>query len=183
VAAVEHIDKEVTTAESHLEARASPPFDDSRLGPAWPPHEMGMDHPVARTVAWRSPHAVGDGMAPAVPRYVSPVLILLAAASILEGYTWLNVIPNNGWQPSAVVFVGVAVPLAIVLTRPRRDGRRVVAAKVVTVASVVLLVVTVLAVVTDRPPLTHLMGASDLLFALTVLAAGLATERLLHREV
>ena len=156
--------------------QASAVFDGRRLGPEWPPFAVGTDHPRAHSVEWCPPKASPAQSSTAVPRCVSPILVLLAAASILEGYKWLNVIPAGGWQPSAVVFVGLVFPVAMVLTRPRRDGRRVVAAKVVAVASLALLAVTVLAIFVDRPSVTHLMGVSDLLFALTALGAVLANE-------
>ena len=125
------------------------------------------------------PIASPDWSPPTVPRFVSPVLVLIAAVSILEGYKWLNVVSTGGWQPSAAVFVSFAVPLAVVLARPRRDGRRVVAAQAVVVASLVMLTLTVLALLVDQPPVTHLMGGSDLLFAVTALGVALANERVL----
>jgi hypothetical protein len=156
-------------------------FDARRLGPRWPPYETSAAHPLTDTVEWRSRPGPSDDSAVTAPRWVSPTLVLLAAASILEGYRWLNMIPAEGWQPSAVVFVAVVLPLAVVLARPRRDGRRVEAAKVVAVASVILLVVTASALVVDRASLTHLMGAADLLFAITALGAVLANERFFRR--
>jgi peptidoglycan/LPS O-acetylase OafA/YrhL len=133
-------------------------------------------HPATPAVGPHPADTSPDWVPPTVPRFVSPVLVLIAAVSILEGYKWLNVVSTGGWQPSAAVFVSFAVPLAVVLARPRRDRRRVVAARALVAVSLIMLTVTVLALLVDRPPVTHLMGGSDLLFAVTALGVALANE-------
>ena len=57
-----------------------------------------------------------------VPGFVSPALALLAAVSILQGYTLLNVVPAGGWQTSAILFAAVTFPLSVLLTRPHGGG-------------------------------------------------------------
>lgn len=163
----------------HRDPRARSAFDARHLGPEWTPVGPGSDHPATATVDLRPADPSPDWSPPTVPRFVSPVLVLIAAVAILEGYKWLNVVSTGGWQPSAAVFVSFTVPIAVVLARPRRDGRRVVAARVVVVASLIMLTLTVLALLIDQPPVTHLMGGSDLLFAVTALGVALANERVL----
>ena len=158
-------------------------FEGRSLESRWPPFDVGRDRPLAESIEWRPQEPAPDQSPAAVPGFVSPVLMLLATVSTLEGYRRLNVIPAGGWLPPSVVFVGLAIPLAIVLTRPRRDGRRVVAAKMVTLASLVLLAMTVLAIFVNRPLIAHLVGVSDLLFALAALVAVLANERFRRRNI
>ena len=159
--------------------RTFPTFDARHLGPVWDPVGLGSDHPTTPTVDLDPADALPAWTPPGVPRFVSPILVVVAAVSILEGYKWLNVVSTGGWQPSAAVFVSFAVPLALVLARPRLDGRRVVAVRAVVVASLIMLTSTVLALLVDQPPVTHLMGASDLLFAVTALGVALVNERVI----
>ena len=164
---------------SHHDDLAPSAFDARRLGPVWTGIRRGSDDPAAPVVDLRPADASPEWSPPTVPRFASPVLVLIAAVSILEGYKWLNVVSTGGWQPSAAVFVSFAVPLAVVLARPRRDGRRMVAAKAVVAAALVMGTLTALALLVDQPPVTHLMGGSDLLFAVTALGVALANERVL----
>jgi hypothetical protein len=161
-------------------------FDGPRLGPEWPPFPEGTDQPMAQTVKLRHRVVPPEQSFSTVPPIASPALVLVAAASILEGYRWLKVIPAGGWQPSELVFVVLAVPVAMILTRSRRDGRRAAsaaaAAKMVTVTAMALLVVTVLALFVDRPSLALLTGIADLLFAVAALAAVLVNERAVRRR-
>ena len=170
---------EQRSAGSDHDDRAWSTFDAGHLGPRWAPFRPGSDHPASPTFDLRPTDTSPYWSPPTVPRFASPVLVLIAAVSILEGYKWLNVVSTGGWQPSAAVFVSFAVPLAAVLARPRRDGRRVVAAKALVAAAFVMLTLTVVALLADRPPVTHLMGGSDLLFAVTALGVALANERVL----
>jgi hypothetical protein len=156
-------------------------FDSRRLGNDWPPQRKRTDPATGDAVEGRHPAVSSVQPSTTVPRFVSPILVLLAAASILGGYRRLNVIPAGGLQPSALVFAALAFPVAMVLARPRSDGRRVVAAKAVAVGAVILLGVTLLALLVDRPWFDVLMGASDLLFAATALVAFLANERYARR--
>ena len=70
------------------------------------------------------PVASADGRAaaapahPPVPGFVSPLLALVAALSILEGYIWLNVIAVDRWRPSTVAFAVVTWAVALVFVWP-----------------------------------------------------------------
>jgi hypothetical protein len=112
-----------------------------------------------------------------VPGFVSPALALLAAVSILQGYTLLNVVPAGGWQTSAILFAAVTFPLSVLLTRPHGGGPRTITEKAVASSAALVAVMTVTALVIDRPSVTHLLGVSDLMFALVALGAVLVTER------
>jgi hypothetical protein len=117
-----------------------------------------------------------------VSPYASPVLVLLAAVAILEGYRWLNVLPSVGWRPSAVVFTALAVPLAMAVIGGGRGDRggpggQRWAARAVTGAALLLVPVTIITLIHPHPPIAQLMGSTDLLFAVTALAAVLINER------
>lgn len=112
-----------------------------------------------------------------VPGFVSPALALLAAVSILQGYTLLNVVPAGGWQTSAILFAAVTFPLSVLLTRPRGGGPRTIAEKAVASSAALVAVMTVTALVIDRRSVTHLLGVSDLMFALVALGAVVVNER------
>ncbi len=132
-------------------------------------------HPTLSSSAGRS----------AVSPYASPVLVLLAAVAILEGYRWLNVLPSVGWRPSAVVFTVIAVPLALAVTsggrgEPGGPGGHPWAARAVTGAALLMVPMTVIALIHPRPPIAQLMGSTDLLFAVAALATVLINERATH---
>lgn len=110
-----------------------------------------------------------------VPGFVSPLLALVAALSILEGYLWLNVISVDRWHPPALAFAVVTFAVAVLVVRPLGNGRRAVATSVVATAAVLLLM-TVLALAVGGPVLAGLAGASDLVFAVTGLGAVAAIE-------
>ena len=58
--------------------------------------------PMARIASADGGSETGTGAHRPVPGFVSPLLLLVAALSILEGYIWLNVISADRWRPSAV---------------------------------------------------------------------------------
>lgn len=142
---------------------------------AWPPVGSGDRSAVA---SLDSPPAVAaPERATGVPGFVSPTLVLLAAVSILQGYALLNVLPDGEWQTSAILFAAVGFPLAILLSRPGGRGTRTATEKAVALSAALVAVMTVVALVVDRPSTTHLLGVSDLVFALLALVAVLANER------
>ena len=123
--------------------------------------------------------ATGTTPAPA-PGYVAPLLLLLAALSTLKAYMWLDVISSDGWRSSAAGFALVTFVIALALARPLRRGRQLAAKSVVSAAAVVLMT-TVLAELVKDQTVARLAGASDLIFAVTALAAVAASERSAHR--
>jgi hypothetical protein len=152
------------------------------LGSAWPRFEPRAENLLDDFVKRWPEHPAPDRAVAAVPGFVSPILMLLAALATLEGYLRLNVIPAGRWQPSAVVFAALAFLSVVALAIPRPYGCRMVAAKTVAVAATGLLAVTILARLLDRPPIAHLLGASDLVFAVIALGAVLANERAAQRK-
>jgi hypothetical protein len=110
------------------------------------------------------------------PGFVSPLLVMLAAISILEGYRWLDVIRATPWLPSAPVFVALAIPTASALTRPRGGERRGLVQNAVMAASVALVAATGLMLFVHGPSVTHLLGTSDLLVAISALGAAAAAQ-------
>jgi membrane protein implicated in regulation of membrane protease activity len=178
-------------------------FSDPRLGIDWTPIVSGGQEQRTGPSALPSHSALSssaDRHSSVVSPYASPVLVVVAAVAILEGYRWLNVLPRLGWRPSAVVFAAVAVPLAIAVTRGGRGGREKRsgrgglggpggpggpggqrwAVRAVTGAALLLVPVTVTAVILPRAPIAQLMGSTDLLFAFTALVAVLVNERSTH---
>lgn len=115
-----------------------------------------------------------------VPGFVSPTLALLAALSILQGYTLLNVMPAGGWQTSAILVAAVTFPLSVLLTRPRGGGSRTITERAVASSAGLVAVTTVVALVIDRRSVTYILGVSDLVFALLALVAVLVSERATH---
>ena len=111
------------------------------------------------------------------PGFVSPLLVMLAAISILEGYRWLDIIRATLWLPSAPVFVALAVPTASVLTRPRGGERRGLVQNAVMAASITLVAATGLMLVVHGPSVSHLLGTSDLLVAVSALGAAAVAHR------
>lgn len=140
---------------------------------AWPC--VGSDDRSAVTEL-DTPQAVAAPKRAAVPGFVSPALMLLATVSILQGYTLLNVLPDGGWQTSALLFAAVGVPLSVVLTRRSWRGTHTVTEKSVSLAAALVAVMTALALIVGRPSSTHLLGVSDLMFALLALVAVMAYE-------
>jgi hypothetical protein len=112
---------------------------------------------------------------------VSPALVLLATAAILEGYSLLNVIPTGEWRWSAIALVVLTVPLALALTRPRQGRRRTATQKLLAVSSTLLVALTVLTLLVDRSGVANLLAAYDLVFAAAALGSVLVVERSTHR--
>jgi len=115
-----------------------------------------------------------------VPGFVSPLLALVAALSIFEGYVWLNVITVDQWWPPTIAFAVATFAVAVLVVRPLWSGRRVVVTWV-EATSAVLLVMTVLATFIGGPVVTRLAGASDLVFGFSALAAVAAIEYVARR--
>ena len=86
-----------------------------------------------------------------VSPYASPVLVLVAALAILEGYRWLKVLPPDELPLSAAVFAAIAVPLSIWVTDGGLWGRRM-EARAMSGASLLLIAVTVIALGQPRSP-------------------------------
>jgi hypothetical protein len=131
-----------------------------------------LERPLATTARQRALASVQG--------FVAPTLVLLAAVSILQGYTLLNVLPAGGWQTSAILFAAVTFPLSVLLARLRGGSPRTVTNVAVTSSAALVAVMTVVALVIDRPSVTHLLGVCDLAFALLALGAVLANERADH---
>ena len=111
------------------------------------------------------------------PRFATPVAVLLAAAAILEGYGWLQIIPDGSLRPSGTLFVVAALPATYALTRHVTSGwagglRRVALG---CAASVCVLGVPV--VTGHRSGWGHALGLASLLLALSVLMLSAAAER------
>jgi hypothetical protein len=124
--------------------------------------------------------ALGD--LPVGPGFLTPVLVLLAAVSVLEGYIWLDVIQVRQWRPSMVAFGVAVVGVTLVFARSRPGARAPLGLKTVVLASVALLVMTVAAVVVKRPAVADLAGAVDLLFALVAMTTVVSAEHLSRRK-
>ncbi len=162
-------------------ARAGSDPDDT--GSRWPAAAAGPLSPPVESTGLRGPEpAVAPGQS-TVPGFVSPTLALLATVATFEGYTWLNVIPATRWRPSAVAFALLGLGVAVVVVRSETAEGPTPMAKVVLAAAGAVLAVTVVAIGIDRPPMGRLLGLSDLAFALVVLGAVAAHERLRRRPV
>ena len=134
----------------------------------WHPSSLDWD-------AARPPPAAVRAVRERAPTLVTAGMVLLAAAAILEGYRWLNVIPASRLSPSALVFAAVAVPTAVLLTRTALATARRSTRVAVEVAAVGLVAVTVLEMVVNRPWSARALGAYDLLMAAAVLGVAVAS--------
>ncbi len=119
-----------------------------------------------------APHGAGEAQA-----FVAPALVLLAAVSILQGYQWLHVVPNEGWRPPALVAVALILPLALFLTHPAGGARRSPTQWLVGCSAWLLLAASLAVDVFDSAPVRDLLGGADLIVAGTSLAAVASLER------
>ena len=141
------------------------------------PAPSGIRSPTASTDLAPTP-----GPAPwTVPTFMAPILVILAATAVMEGYIWLDVIRVQQWRPVAVALAAVTFTAVMLLNRSR-PGRESRAVKVLTVAAGILLVATVVAVAVDRQPFTCLAGVVNLLLALITLSVVVTSERLARRR-
>jgi hypothetical protein len=124
--------------------------------------------------------ALGD--LPVGPGFLTPVLVLLAAVSVLEGYIWLDVIQVRQWRPSMVAFGVAAVAVTLVFARSRPGTRAPLGLRSVAAASVAVLVMTVAAVLVKQPAVDDLAGVLDLLFAFAAVTTVVTAEHLSRRK-
>lgn len=106
-------------------------------------------------------------------RFVAPALVLMASAGILEGYSWLRVIPRDRIGVTDVAFALVLLPTSLALTGPCGHAGRRLAHRVLVATAVVLVGATLAVLVADRPWSEHLLGGSDLMLAAIALWAAL----------
>ncbi len=169
---------QLTQARQAATGWARAESDPDGVGSRWPASAaVPLKPPFESTEGWGSEPAPVPGRA-GVPGFVSPTLALLATVATFEGYTWLNVIPASRWRPSAVAFALLGFGVAVAVVRSGKGEGRMPMAKVVLAAAGTVLAITVVAIGIDRPPMGHLLGLSDLAFALVVLGAVAANERL-----
>ena len=107
------------------------------------------------------------------PEYVTAGMVLLSAATVFQGYRWLNVIPGGRTHLTAPVFAVLALPAALVLTRSHRRARHGWPARLIGLSTLVLLVATVVETAVGHLWSARALGASDLLLALTLFGSAL----------
>jgi hypothetical protein len=126
------------------------------------------------------PHPCEPGHAPRrsrVPAFTAPALVLLASVCILQGYSWLDVIPDSRRHASALWFAGIALASVVFLSRPERGRRRMLAQRLTVVTAVAVVVVTVPAVYGHLPVVGDAMGVLDLLLAAGALGVAVVGGR------
>jgi hypothetical protein len=114
----------------------------------------------------------------------SPGLALLAAISILEGYRWLGVIPAGGsrgsalssGRPGAMLFCGLALPVAVALTRAA-GRRRSATQTLVALAAAGVGAATLWVVVADGVLARATFGTAAMGLAAAAIGALIASER------
>lgn len=144
----------------------------ARSGPAMARPDFVRRHPASLDPA---PH--GRDRAPGrpqAPQLLTAGLVLLAAAAVLEGYRWLQVIPSNRLDLPAVVFAVLVAPTTLVLTRPPHHWTWTPAQKVALAAVAGLVAVTVVALLVTRLWSAQLLGAYYLATALAIVVAALS---------
>jgi hypothetical protein len=114
-----------------------------------------------------------------------PGFVMLAAASIFEGYRWLGAIPADHdlvsrlmfSRPGAAVFAVLALSGVVVLTGRAGVPRRVSTAVALPAAAVAVVTATLLLAVGNDTMNRSLLGATDLVMAVAAVAALVSGER------
>jgi hypothetical protein len=104
-------------------------------------------------------------------------LVLLASVCILQGYTWLDFIPDSRRHSSALWFAGIALASIVFLSHPERGRRRLRAQRLAVITAVAVAVVTVPAVYGHLRVAGDAMGVLDLLLAASALGAAVVGDR------
>jgi hypothetical protein len=112
-----------------------------------------------------------------VPAFTAPGLVLLASLCILQGYSWLDLIPDSRRHSSALWFAGIVLVSAMFLSRPERGRRRMPAQWLTLVTALAVASVTLLAVYGHLRAVGDAMGVLDLLLAASALAAAVVGSR------
>jgi hypothetical protein len=103
--------------------------------------------------------------------------VLLASLCILQGYTWLDFIPDSRRHSSALWFAGIVLASVVFLSRPERGRGRMPAQRLTLVAAVAVAVVTLPAVYGHLRVVGDAMGVLDLLLAASALGAAVVGSR------
>ena len=103
--------------------------------------------------------------------------MLLASLCILQGYTWLDFIPDSRRHSSALWFAGIVLVSVMFLSRPERGRRRVPVQWLTLVMAVAVAVVTLPAVYGHFRAVGDAMGVLDLLLAASALGAAVVGSR------
>jgi hypothetical protein len=112
-----------------------------------------------------------------VPAFTAPALVLLASLCILQGYTWLDFIPDSRRHSSALWFAGIVLVSVVFLSRPERGRRRMPAQWLTLVTAVAVALVTLPAVYGHLRAVGDAMGVLDLLLAASALGAAVVGSR------
>ena len=116
---------------------------------------------------------------PAEPQFVVPGLVLLAAASIFEGYQWLHLIPGGSLRPSGLFFAVAVLPAAYGLVRYRSTARRALR-RVVLSCSAAIPLLALVAVIVPPTSWTRILGVVSLVLAASALILAVASEHVDH---
>ena len=108
-----------------------------------------------------------------------PGLVLLAAASIFEGYQWLHLIPGGSLRPSGLFFAVAVLPAAYGLTRYRSAARRALR-RVVLACSAAIPLLALVAVIVPPTSWTRILGVVSLVLAASALILAVASEHVDH---
>jgi len=112
-----------------------------------------------------------------IPPFAAPGLVLLASLCILQGYTWLDFIPDSRRHSSALWFAGIVLVSVVFLSRPERGRRRMPAQWLMLVTAVAVALVTLPAVYGHLRAVGDAMGVLDLLLAASALGAAVVGSR------
>jgi len=110
------------------------------------------------------------------PAFVQPVLVLVAALAIFEGYHWLNLIPTGSPRPTEVIFLAAVVPLTTGLTRRLEGAAPRSLCLTARLASVVLLFLGIPELIVSDVVLTRALGVTSLLLAGVLVALAVVAE-------
>ena len=114
--------------------------------------------------------------ADAGPPFATPGAVLLAAAAILEGYRWLQIIPDGSLRPSGPLFVVAALPATYVLTRHVTSGWAGGLRRVAIGCAAIVPLLGVAVVTGHASGWGHALGITSLLLALSILMLAVVSE-------
>ena len=100
---------------------------------------------------------------------VTPALALLAAASFVEGYRWLHVLPVGRGELSTAMFVVVVLVVTLWFSHSHRGRLRPSSHRLVVTAVLVTTVATLAMYLSISPMDDYILGLSDLLVGAAVL--------------
>ena len=144
--------------------------------PAVHPAVLADERPRARRAD--GPTDVEEHREPA-PMFAAPLLILVAATAIFEGYHWLQPFPKESLRPASLIFALLVAPATFALTRHMSVPRIPWVRQVARISSTALPVLAVVLAVHQATAVSRVLGVASLVLAASLVTLVVDSER--HR--